>query len=366
MARYMLMILGDGQLGGATIYGPATAQALRMPLPTQAPNVAALDHGFFEYPLPGGFTGYGHYGDTIWFHGAMVTIPALKLGIFVTTNTDTGPALTTQLPVRIVEHFYAPPAGPPASGSAALAGQAQVYAGTYLTDRRPFNGLEKFVFMLIGQATIGVTPDGRLITPGFNGGDDAWIPDGPPGHFRSVDSADTTSFQLDGAQAVRWYAAGGVISYDRIGPLYQRGVLIDVAVLALVALIATLAGPAVRFRRALPQTGVQRTANRVQLAAAALWALAFVAIAAFAAGIDNQARALADWPSPALVLAAAAALAAAVLSGLGLLLTPFAWWSDAEDGWGPWRKLRFSMTSLVFAALGFQLAYWGALEPWSR
>ena len=55
-----------------------------------------------------------------------------------------------------------------------------------------------------------------------------------------------------------------------------------------------------------------------------------------------------------------------MLSGLGLLLTPFAWWSDAEDGWGPWRKLRFSMTSLVFAALGFQLAYWGALEPWSR
>jgi hypothetical protein len=355
MARYMLMILGNGQLDGATIYGPATAQALRTPLPVETPDAAPIDHGFLEYQLPGGFTGHGHRGDTIWFHSATVTIPELSLGIFVTTNTDTGPELTDQLPTRIVEHFYAPPPAPPGPGSAAK--DVQAYAGTYLTNRRPFSGLEKFVAMMIGQATIGDIPDGRLLAPAPDG-DHAWIPDGPPGHFRSVDGAETMSFRLGGGEpAARWYPAGGAISYDRVGPIYQQGVLGEVAALALAAL---------RFRRQLPQTGLQTSANRIQLAAAVLWALAFLAAAAFATSIDNRARVLADWPPPALVTASAAGLAAAGLSALALVLTPFAWWGDAEEGWGAWRKLRFSATSIVFAALGFQLACWGALEPWTR
>ncbi|HXQ16853.1 MAG TPA: serine hydrolase domain-containing protein [Caulobacteraceae bacterium] len=364
MARYMLMILGNGQLGGATIYGPATAQALKTPLPVEASGAGPLDHGFMEYQLPGGFTGHGHDGDLLWFHSALVTIPELRLGIFVTTNTDTGPALRATLPARIVEHFYAPPP-PPLTGSPALARQAEVYAGTYLTNWRAFGGLEKFASMMVGEAAISVTPDGRLLTPGPDGAQ-AWVLDGAPGHFRAVDGPQTMSFRLGGERAVRWYPPDGVMSYDRVGPLYQLGVLADVAALALAALIATLAGPAIRWRRAPPQTGLQRNANRIQLAAAALWALAFVAAAVFASSIGNQARLLADWPSPVLVAASAAALAAALASGFALLLTPFAWRSGADEGWGAWRKLRFSMTSVVFAALGFQLACWGALEPWGR
>jgi CubicO group peptidase (beta-lactamase class C family) len=365
MARYMLMILAGGQLGGATIYGPATAQALQTPLPADESGAAPLDHGFFAYQLPGGFTGHGHDGDLLWFHNAMVIVPELRLGIFVTTNTDTGPALAATLPARIVEHFYAPPPPLPLTGSPALAGQADVYAGTYLTNWRAFSGLEEFASMMVGEATISVTPDGRLLTPGADVVD-AWVPDGPPGHFRAVEGPQTMSFSLAGGRALRWYPPGGVMSYDRVGPLYQQDVLADVAALALAALVATLAGPAIRWRRVLPQTGVQRTAGRVQLAAAGLWALAFVAAAVFAAGIGNQGRLLADWPSPVLITASAAALVAAVLSDLALLLAPFAWWGEAGEGWGGWRKLRFSMTALIFAAFGFQLAYWGALEPWSR
>ena len=39
--------------------------------------------------------------------------------------------------------------------------------------------------MLIGQATVAVTDDGRLLTSA-GGKVQSWVPDGPRGHFRSV------------------------------------------------------------------------------------------------------------------------------------------------------------------------------------
>ncbi|HVN00320.1 MAG TPA: serine hydrolase domain-containing protein [Caulobacteraceae bacterium] len=361
MARYMLAILGDGQLDGARIYGPQVAAALRTPLPIDVKGAPPVDHGFFEYELPGGFIGHGHDGDTIWFHSTMVTIPQLGLGIFVTTNTSTGPALTAELPGRIVERFYAPPQPFPRPGSPQLGAHAAVYAGTYLTNRRPFTGLEKFVYMLIGGARIGVTPDGRLTAPG-PGGLQVFAPDGPPGHFHAVSGSDVTDFELAGGRAVRWYPLA-VISYDRVGPLYQATTLGLVGCLAVLAIVAVLVGPALRFRRDLPQTAAQRTLTLLQIAASLAWLACFVGLALFASKASNQAEILYTWPSPTLVAGSIAALVAALLSAAGLVLAAFAWRSS--EGWGVWRKLRTSMTALVFAALALQLGLWGLLEPWN-
>ncbi len=109
MARYMLMMLAGGQLEGATIYDAAAATGFRTTLQTNAPGLNGWDDGLLEYSLPGGFRGQGHEGDTLWFHSAMVTVPALNLGVFVTTNTDTGLPLAQDLPNQIVQRFYAPP-----------------------------------------------------------------------------------------------------------------------------------------------------------------------------------------------------------------------------------------------------------------
>ena len=35
------------------------------------------------------------------------------------------------------------------------------------------------------------------------------------------------------------------------------------------------------------------------------------------------------------------------------------------DSWTPGRKLRFTITALIFTAFSVDLAYWGALTPWS-
>jgi CubicO group peptidase (beta-lactamase class C family) len=362
MARYMLMMLGDGELNGQRIYSPATALAFRTPIALPVPSGGEVDHGFLETPLPGGFTGYGHDGDTLWFHSNLVTIPSLGLGVFVSTNTDTGQQLVQELPQLIVGHFYAAPPGPSRSGSPELAAGAAVYAGTYLQNRRPFSGLEKFIWLMIGQASVEVTPDGYLVTQSGENAE-TWTPAGRPGHFQAVDGPQTTDFAIRDGAAVDWYRQGGTASFHRAGLIYRRNVLLLAVLLAGAAAAATLIGAAIRFRRALPATSMQRGLNVAQRLAAACWLIALGAGAVFAGGLGNKAHLVFDWPGIPLVSASSAALCASLLSAGVLLALPFAWRGD--KGWGFWRKLRFSVTGTLFGALAVQLALWGFLEPWA-
>jgi CubicO group peptidase (beta-lactamase class C family) len=365
MARYMLMILGDGRLDGTSIYGPKTALGFRTPLQPAAPGLDGFDNGFMDLALPGGFRGHGHGGDTLWLHSLMLTVPELKLGVFVSANTETAPPFVDgQLIQRIVERNYAPPTPAPLAGSPALAKQALVYAGTYLSNRRSYTGLAGFLFRCIGQIHIGVTKDGRLVTP-TPGGLQSWVPTATPGVFQQTDGPERIAFLVKDGRAVRYYPAGGAVAYDRIGPIRQAGTLILMTALAALAAIATLVGVAVRAGRAMPERDVQRRVNRLQLLAAALWIGAFAALGMFAIGaVGNQAAVLFGWPRPWLIAASTLGLAAALISGLALIATPLTW-RGGDKSWTIGRRLRFSLTSLIFAAFGLQLALWGALAPWA-
>ncbi|HXQ11742.1 MAG TPA: serine hydrolase domain-containing protein [Caulobacteraceae bacterium] len=365
MARYMLMILNGGQIDGATIYGPATAAGFRTISFANAAGVNGWDDGFMDFALPGGFRGQGHGGDTLWFHSSLVTVPALNLGIFVTTNTDTGPLLTGTLPQRIVERFYAPLPAAPHPGDPAVVDDRNVYAGTYVNDRRAYHGLEKFVFMLLGQANISVSDDGRLLTPG-PGDVQAWYPDGPPGHFRSVDGGETTAFEIRNGRAVRWFDPAGTTAFDRVGVIDRASTLAVMSALAALAAIATLVGLAVRDRRESRETPTQARASLVQTTVSVLWLVAMASFAAWAAGSGDVGRIVYGWPGPFVIVASSCALVGAMLTVLLLALTPVVWRGGRRlDSWSIWRKFRFTVTTVVFAAFAAQLLLWGALAPWS-
>ncbi|MDR3512934.1 MAG: serine hydrolase, partial [Caulobacteraceae bacterium] len=365
MARYMLMILNNGSLEAASIYGADTARGFRTPRLAGAPGVSGIDDGFLEFAFPGGFRGQGHAGDTLWFHSEMVTIPALNLGVFVTANTDTGGALAASLPERIVERFYAAPQALPRPGSAELAAQGAVYDGAYLTTRRPYGGLGLFNTLLKGPMQVRVTGDGRLVTEGGeNPG--AWVPDGPAGRFIQTMGSEVSAFRIENGRAVRWYAPSGVVAYDRVGPLRQLPALQIAAALAALASIATIVGLFTRDRREFRQTPMQARAGQVQTAIAALWLVAMALAAAYGFEARNPAYAMYAWPGPFVLVGSACALVAALLTGLTVLMAPAVWRGGRRvDSWTAWRKLRFTVSTLVFACFSALLAYWGALEPWS-
>ncbi|MBA3810742.1 MAG: beta-lactamase family protein [Caulobacteraceae bacterium] len=368
MARYMLMLLGGGALGGVRVYGQAAAAAFASPLPRPAPGVPAFRHGLMEERLPGGLTGVGHDGATLSFFSSMVLVPELNLGVFVSTNTDSGAALAGALAARIVREFDAPPPGSPPRGSTALLADRAAFEAVYLTDRRAYGGLESFVDRLIGAARVRVTEDGRLVVADREGAR-RFSPIGLPaaGRFVADDGVGALVFQLAHGQARRFFAPSGATAFERVGYLGQTGALILLTALTALASLAAVADLAARARRDFRESSTQRRAGLVQTTQAVLWLIAMGLFGAWATGVGDPATVVYGWPGLLLVLASSCALLAAMMAALTPVFLPLIWRGGRRvDSWTGGRKARFTLTALVFLAYAVLLAFWGALEPWSR
>jgi len=367
MARFMTLILDNGALDGAVIYGAQTAQAFRTPVMRTAPGINGWASGFLEERLPGGFEGFGHLGQTLSFSSNLVTIPALNLGVFVAGNSEGAAQLVQRLPGLIVERFYAPPAPPAPAPSAELADARAAYAGDYLSEKRRYGGLEQFVSLLGAVVHVDVTRDGRLVVRAPDSGGGLWAPTETAGQFRTLDGAETGAFQMADGVAQRWAPPSGVQTYQRLGPLWRPTTMAALALAALVASAATLIGIATRDRLQFRQTPIQGAASALQTNTAILWLVAMGGFAAWAvhARVDT-AYAFFYWPGPWVLVASASALVAAVCSLIQAALLPGIWRGGRRvDSWTAGRKLRFTATALIFLGFSTLLLMWGALEPWT-
>lgn len=158
MATWMQMLLNDGEVDGHRVLDPITFHAMVTPNFRNAPAVHAIAHGFFVGRY-GCYASLEHDGDTLWFHSNMVVLPQAGIGVFVSTNTNTGASLAQELPRLLFEHFLpggrpAPPPPPPSG----FARSGQIYAGTYLSERRDFSTIEKAISTPV--ATVTITPRG--------------------------------------------------------------------------------------------------------------------------------------------------------------------------------------------------------------
>lgn len=365
MARYMTTLLNGGTVDETVVFSPTAARWMRASLYRPAPEAAGWTYGFQDMPLPGGRRGFGHAGATLSFMSNMVLIPDLGLGVFIATNSETGRALADRLPAQIVEHFYMPRVETPPAGSAALVRQAEVYDGAYMTTRRSYGGMEGFVGALIGLTEVKVTPSGYLSTTDRSGVE-LWAATGKPGVFRSFEGSRTLVFDIEDGRAVRAFPPSGGWALERRGPMAGPGLLSLLAGLAVAASLATLVGAAFRNRRDFRQTNLQARASLIQNTQAILWLLALGGFALWLSSTGDPADVVYNWPGPWMVLASACALLAAVLTAVTLLMLPVIWRGGRRvDSWTLGRKLRFTVTALVFAAFSLNLAYWGALTPWS-
>lgn len=355
MARYMTLLLAGGVIDGRTVYGPATAAAIRTPM-RQFPGDAANDGGFFQSPLGGGLMSYGHNGATMDFHSRLMIVPALRLGVFVSANTESEHTLTGVLPALIAQTFYSAPK-PAVAATPAILRDAGLFGGEYLSTQRPFHGLEAFTMGFL-TTPVSVAAPGYLMV-----GSERFVATGEPGMFQDADHpwlqikaktgpGQTTKLVLDGGEL--WRA-------DWVHQTRTLGLL---ALLTLVASVGILFGLASPARWRLPQTATQRLAGALRGAAAVLWLFAVPAFALKLQGaLADQSTVVYGWPGPLVTAASAAALVAALLSWSAAALTPFAW--AGRGGWSPWRKLRFTATILTFSAFGILLAMLGALQPWN-
>ncbi|MBL8553761.1 MAG: beta-lactamase family protein [Phenylobacterium sp.] len=358
MARYMLMLLNDGELDGARIYGPVAAEAFRT-ADTPAPAGRALRHGFFDQALPGGYVGYGHDGGTMSFFSHMTVVPALRLGVFISTNTDTGARLQADLAPGIVGRFYAARDPFPPAPDPRLARYADAYEGRYLQSRRAMSGLEGFVHRIAFGTDATVTREGYLLLGGLLGAN-AYAPVGDPakGAFVSVSDGAPLQFEMKDGRAVG--APLGAASLERVGPLDSPGPLALLSGLTALASVLTLVGLGFRPRHA-PAGRWQLWAGRAQIVQALLWLGALLAFATFMQGAADPGSIVFNWPSPTLMASSAMALAASVLAVFSLAPVAMAW---REAGWSWRRKAATTLTALLSLALALLLLRWGFLAPW--
>ena len=367
MARYMLMQLGGGQYAGATIYSPVTAQAFREPLRKTSIGINGWAHGFMVSDLSGGHRGYGHGGATLSFFSNMVVVPDLNLGIFISTNTDSGRPLVNRLPDRIVQHFYAAPDPFPRPGSSELTQRRSAFAGYYLTTRRAYSGLEGFADQLNGGASVDVSHDGRLVTSDGSGVR-TWVPDGPvdDGRFIASQGSERISFDLTDGVAHAFHGASGTQVFERAPFWRQPQTLTTLAALAAASALATIAGVIVRNRREFRENQVQTRGGLVQNIQAVLWLLAMALFGLWASKTGDQAEVMYRWPGVLMITASACALVAAALTITTFVALPAIWRGGRRvDSWTHLRKAYFSVTVLIYAAFSVDLALWGALSPWS-
>ncbi len=366
MARYMTMLLNGGTLDGATIFNPQTAAGFRQVNQRPLPGVAGFAHGFMTYSLPGGRTGYGHDGDTLTFHSRMVVVPQLGLGVFVVVNTDNGDALRAGLASRIVQQFYVGGDGARAPvASQWLKDNANAFEGEYLSSRRAFHGMEKFIGLFNGRTTAVVDRDGQLVLKSF-GAETAWTPTSTDGRFASTRDSRAIAFEMKDGRAVGFYNAAGSAFSHRVGLFGGQAWLGWLALLTIIAAIATLIGSTLRLRLNLRQTTIQARASLIQTIQGVLWVIAFVSVGLWSTRIGDVSAIFYDWPGGLLLTASACAFVAAILSVVVVILTPFVWQGGRRvDSFTSGRKLRFTFTAALYLIFSIFLASWGAIFPWT-
>jgi CubicO group peptidase (beta-lactamase class C family) len=369
MARYMLLLLGNGTLEGATVYGPATAKAFRTPIQKTADGFNGWAHGFAIQTLPGGHVGYGHDGGTLSFFSNMVVVPDLNLGVFISTNTTGGGVLAGRFAQDLIRAFYAAPQPFPRAGAPDLAGQRDVFRGHYVGTRRAYSGLEGFVTRL-GPAgvDVDVTPDGKLVLASF-GQATPFVPEGPvvDGRFIGLQDDARLQFRLQDGRAASFIGSDNAVVFERVSAWKGPATLALAAGLAAVAAVATLLGLIFRSRRDLRENPMQARASIVQNIQAGLWLTALVLFGLFFAhAVSDLSWVMYGWPSPLIILASACALVAAALTLLTIAALPAVWSGGRRvDSWSPLRKLAFTITVAIYVAFSVMLALWGALMPWS-
>jgi len=200
MSRFMLAILGEGTLEGATILKPESVRAMEARQFELHPDLHAIGLILIDYSMNGQRI-VGHGGDTIYFHSDMMLMPETHVGLFISYNSAgsrSGGGRTSVIRAFLNRYFPEPvTASPQIDGKAAQA-DGRAVSGIYSGSRRGESTLLK-VAAVLGQISVNADQNGILTIEGAqnpSGGLKRWREVGPL-VYREVDGPDLIGFRRD-------------------------------------------------------------------------------------------------------------------------------------------------------------------------
>ena len=352
MGRYMRMLLRGGELDGVRVLSPSQyARLTAEPLFRNAPQVGGFSYGFFDTRI-GSLRVLGHGGATSWFHSNMAVAPDAGVGVFVSTNTDTGRRFAGQFAEKVFQRYFEQARVPPPA--AAPAGfDASRFAGRYNSKRSNYSSAEKA--FLATTAQVAAAEDGSLaITVG--GESSRWVPEGGL-VFREAEGPGRIVFFEDGDGRVAGYDSPlGHNAFERVGPMQQGDTLLAGIVLAgAVSLLVLVGGWLRRGRRDQAAPAARRAAFWLYLSALAWLAFAALVLVYLRGAQADETALFYGYPGTLFTALLWSVPLLFVLVLVDLLHLSAAW---RARGWGFWRKLRHTAAVAVYVFAAVLLWTW--------
>lgn len=382
MARFMSLMLDNGQLQGVQLFNIDSARAFRDPLLPMPPGYNGWASGLMVRTMPTGQVTYGHGGATLWFYSNLVLVPDLNLGIFISTNTQTGSPLAENFATMLVDHLSGDVVRPPLmpAPEMAYADHRAYYdgmKGEYTSTRRAYRGLEGAITRLINTVEVNFDADGRLILS-TDSGQSAYVPASATGFFNPQDGEDPGPasglgglhflFKAEGSKATAFETASNMARYVRTPWIFHPGTLKVMTlfqVFTCVLVFLSLAKGAARHER---PTETQGRATIISLVTAFVWICAIVVFQNWQSHMADDPLALfTRWPAAQVTvaswLAVLATLGTAYQAGTFYLV--YNGNGRYGDGWPEWQKIAHGLLTLYWVIYVIVLMLWGALEPLS-
>jgi CubicO group peptidase (beta-lactamase class C family) len=361
MARYLRMLINGGMLDGVPVLSTSEFARLRgEPLFRNAAGVPGFSYGFFKRRY-GQVESLEHGGATSWFHSNFVAIPELGVGIFVSTNTNTGRTFAAELPEKILARYF-PQARPAALPAKAGVFDATRFVGDYFSERSNFTTAEK----LLLNASAKIVPGPGGLTLIANGDSSLWLPEGGL-NFREAEGGGRMSFIADRSGVIVGFASPhGHNMFDRAG-FFDRtdSLLITLGAALTVSLLAWIGvwfGRRRRHREHRHRDEPSAQGASVLLRTTAVCWVVFIAVFGYAVieMSGDGTEAFYRFPSLWITIALWLSPLAMAMSLMCALRLPAVW--RARE-WPLWRKLRHSVAIAVYGFACWTLWGWN-LVAW--
>jgi CubicO group peptidase (beta-lactamase class C family) len=224
MARFMMAHLQDGQLGGARILRPETAQLMHARQFAAHPALNAMAFGFYEESRNGRRI-IGHSGDTMFFHSDLHLIPDANVGFFVATNStgagivdqgSYGPLFITGLFDQFLNRYFPYEPAAVTTPDSAMA-DAVAVSGAYMPSRRNESSILR-LSALMGELTVSSKAGGTIeIDPMTESGGQLkrWR-EVEPLVYRNVNGQDRVAFTRDAAGRLEIVTDLPPLAYQRV------------------------------------------------------------------------------------------------------------------------------------------------------
>jgi CubicO group peptidase (beta-lactamase class C family)/uncharacterized Tic20 family protein len=200
MSRFMLALLGEGTLEGATILKPESVKAMESRQFELHPDLHAIGLILIDYSMNGQRI-VGHGGDTIFFHSDMMLMTEARVGLFISYNSAgsrPGGGRTEVIRAFLNRYFPEPVAASPPIDLKTAQADGRAVSGVYIGSRRSESTLLK-VPALLGQFSVTSDQNGIVTVQGFQGprgGLKRWREIGPM-VYREIDGPDLIAFRRD-------------------------------------------------------------------------------------------------------------------------------------------------------------------------